>query len=299
MKTNRNYTEITKNVLMLHEPMFPLYLVRGKENILMDTAISAVTQSVSDKLGTLLQGETLHSVLLTHSHYDHTGALPFLQKKFGCRVIGSPRTIELLKKQEVRDFIADMNTRFNKVLGSGVTTEFPELNHLYSVREGEKVRVDSKRYFVVLETPGHTRCSISFLLMPDRILFPGDAAGVLEKNGKVKPLFLSSYNSYIESIGKLIDLKAEMLCPPHNTRIKGAVRVQKHLRQALEAAINLKEKIVDALKSGMSIKETTKIVMEKEFPLPVVQGPQKAFDINLTSMVRTVSREAGISSSEK
>jgi len=299
MISNRKYTEIEQSIYMLHEPMFPVYLIRGEKNFLIDSAISALTNSILGKLDELLKGETLHSVLLTHSHYDHTGVLPALQKKYRCGILGSPQTVELLKKPRVREFIADMNTRFNRVLGSGEVAEFPELHRFTTVKEGDQIPVDSRRYFEVIETPGHTRCSASFLLMPDRILFPGDAAGVLEKNNKVKPLFLSGYSAYLSSIRKLVRLKAEILCPPHNTCIRGSNRVQEHLLRSLEVSEILKMKIEKALKSGMTIKETTRNIMETEFHLPVVEGPKKAFDINLTSMVRTVCRETGIRSCEE
>ena len=83
-----------------------------------------------------------------------------------------------------------MNTRFNNVLDVNEKAEFPELQKLSILKEGDKIEIDNNRYFEVISSPGHTKCSISFLMMPDKILFPGDAAGVLERNKKIKPLFL-------------------------------------------------------------------------------------------------------------
>jgi glyoxylase-like metal-dependent hydrolase (beta-lactamase superfamily II) len=78
----------------------------------------------------------------------------------------------------------------------------------------------------VYETPGHTRCSLAFLLQPENILFPGDAAGVVEKSGKIKPLFLSSYTLYEQSLKKLSTIKANILALPHNTAIKGERKIR-------------------------------------------------------------------------
>ncbi len=126
--------------------------------------------------------------------------------------------------------------------------------------------------------------------MPENILFPGDAAGVLEKNNKIKPLFLSDYSSYVSSLKKLLKVEAKMLCPPHNNYITGKEKVRDHLLQALEATIDLKDKIVRSLESGARIREVSESILEKEFPLPVVEGPEKAFNINLNSMVRAVTK---------
>ncbi len=290
MKLKKPYTELAENVFILHENMFPLYLIKGEKSFLIDSSITAFQYNIYRKLMTLLKNDTLNSIILTHSHYDHTGALPYLQDKTGCSISGSNRTIELLRKADVRNFIADMNTRFNRALGSEEIVKFPELNNLHSLREGDRIEIDNQRYFEILETPGHTKCSISLFLMPDRILFPGDSAGVLEKNNKIKPLFLSDYNSYISSLKKLTDLNANILCPPHNAYIIGKNKVRDHLRKSLEAAIDIKDKISESLKNGVGIEETTRQVLEKEFPLPVVEGPKKAFNINLISMVRAVDK---------
>jgi len=81
-----------------------------------------------------------------------------------------------------------------------------------------------------------------------------------------------------------------MLCPPHNNYIIGKNKVKDHLARALKAAIDLKEKITRSLESGAGIKEVSENVLEKEFPLPTVEGPLKAFNINLDSMVRAVKK---------
>lgn len=290
MDLNKPYTKLSENLFVLHEKMFPLYLITGKENFLIDTSISAFNGKIHKKLISLLSDRPLDHILLTHSHYDHTGSLPYLQDKFNTSIYGSERTIELLQKKDVRKFIGDMNTRFNNILGTNEKVEFPELKNLNILSEGDRIGIDENHYFEVITTPGHTKCSISFLLLPEKILFPGDAAGVLEKNNKIKPLFLSDYSSYVLSLKKLLELEAETLCPPHNNYIVGKEKVRDHLMQALESAIDLKDKIIRSLESGAGIEKTAEMILEKEYPLPTVEGPKKAFNINLNSMVRAVEK---------
>ncbi len=290
MELKKPYTKLSENLFVLHEKMFPLYLITGRQNFLIDTSISAFDESIYRKIKSILSDRLLDHILLTHSHYDHTGSLPLLQKKYKASVSGSKRTIELLQKEEVRTFIQDMNARFNDVLGIHEKSIFPKLKKLNYLEDGEKINIDDSRYFEVISSPGHTKCSLSFLLMPERVLFPGDAAGVLERNKKIKPLFLSDYTSYVLSLKKLLEVEAEMLCPPHNNYIIGKEKVRAHLQLALESAIDLKNKIVRALENGAGIEEVSESILKKEFPLPVVEGPEKAFNINLISIVRAVAK---------
>jgi len=283
-------SEISDNVFIIRQKMFPLYLITGEKNFLVDTSISAFEEEIVTKLKYLLGNKPLDSILLTHSHYDHTGSVPHIQKVFGSAIFGSERTIELLKKKDVREFIRDMNSKFNRVLGIEQETKFPSLKKIVPVIDGDVIRIDNNRFLDVIKTPGHTKCSISFLLMPERILFSGDAAGVIEKNNRIKPLFLSDYNLYINSIKKMIEIRAEMLCLPHNAYIKGEKRVRSHLEKSLECSVILKEKIQTALRRGMGIGEVSEMILEKEFPLPTVEGPKKAFNINLHSMAKAISR---------
>jgi len=290
MDLNKPYTKLSEDLFVLHEKMFPIYLITGKENFLIDTSISALRENIHKKIKSLLPDKPLNHILLTHSHYDHTGSAPYLQEKFNTSISGSKRTMELLQKEEVRAFIGDMNTRFNNVLGISGKAEFPELKKLNILKEGDRINIDDSRYFEVISSPGHTKCSLSFLLMPEIVLFPGDAAGVLERNKKIKPLFLSDYTSYVLSLKKLLEVEAEMLCPPHNNYIIGKEKVRAHLQLALESAIDLKNKIIRALENGAGIEEVSESILKKEFPLPVVEGPKRAFNINLNSMVRAVEK---------
>ena len=50
MIVNKPYLEIAENIFVLQENMFPLYLIRGKKNFLIDTSISAYGKNIQEKL---------------------------------------------------------------------------------------------------------------------------------------------------------------------------------------------------------------------------------------------------------
>jgi hydroxyacylglutathione hydrolase len=88
-------------------------------------------------------GWSLSDILVTHHHGDHTGGIPELKKRHGCRVVG-PRN----EAQRI-----------------------PLLDQ--TVGEGDTVRVGGLAARV-LETPGHTAGHITYWFEPECLAFVGD-----------------------------------------------------------------------------------------------------------------------------
>jgi len=289
----RKVEYITDTVIALNDSMFPLYIIKGKEkNYLIDCGISARAEIFYDKIKEILDEEKIDAVLLTHSHYDHTGACSYLQDIFNFKIYGSVRAVELLNKFKVIEFINKLNQEFNRIENIKHNKfKCSELKKLTYLHDNETIAIDEVRSLTAVETKGHTQCSMSYFLLPDRILFPGDASGVLEKNGEIKPLFLSSYNKYIESINKLITLDAEILALPHNRFISGKDKIKRHLENSITVSDNLKSSILQKLNSGNDIKTIAGNLLPELFAKPTVTGPQEAFKINLQAMVKTIKKE--------
>lgn len=293
MSLPKEFELVAENVYVLNEKMFPVYLIRGENNFLIDCAISPYGQNILNKIKKLLGALTLDSVLLTHSHYDHTGGCSVLQDKYNFNLMGSERTVELLKKKKVEDYIKKLNKDFERILNKPAGNNSGTFKNLIPVKDKERIEVDKNRYIKVISTPGHTKCSVSYFIMPEKILFPGDAAGVIERKGKIKPLFLSNYSDYKESLEKLIKVKAEYLCLPHNRYIKGKTKIRQFLTESLEQTEKTGKIIKEALRKSIAPGVISSQILKKEFPNPTVEGPDKAFTINLESMVTAIKKETG------
>jgi glyoxylase-like metal-dependent hydrolase (beta-lactamase superfamily II) len=160
-----------------------------------------------------------------------------------------------------------------------------------AVKENDIIPLGGGQELEVFETPGHTRCSISFLLKPELILFPGDAAGVMEKNGLIKPLFLSSYTQYEASLKKLLALEPEALALAHNTAIRGRNRAKEFLVNSLAETRKLKEKILVWLRQTKDFGCIAEKILAEEYAAPTIMGPREALVINVTAMVKSVYYE--------
>lgn len=279
------------NVWALRDPMFPLYVIRGKRRVLVDCSILAKAQDIEEKLGSLLGGEKIELVLLTHSHYDHTGACSILQEKHGFEIIASSRTKEILESDKAVAFIDDLNQKFKEILDDRSDTVFTKPARMHGIKEGDFVDLGDGQTVEVFETPGHTRCSVSYLLRPENILFPGDAAGVVEKNGKIKPLFLSSYSQYERSLVKLRSIGAETLALPHNRAITGAQRTRDFLSDSLAETRKLKEEIIARLRRTVDFDRIAEELLEQEYFSPTIMGPREALLINVKAMVKGIFHE--------
>lgn len=297
MVKQRDYEILEDQVIVIYHKMFPLYVVKGKKNFLIDSGVTARAEEFCKNLNRVL-GETggtekdgIQTLMLTHSHWDHTGASSYLQEKYGFDVIASERAVELLQKPKVIGFIDRLNQDYKKMIGDESNNAFTGLERLNTVKEGDTVHVDDYGHFEVYETPGHTKCSVSYLLQPGKILFPGDATGVLETDGSIKPLFLSSFTDYENSLEKLLGLDAEILAFPHNLIIRGKKNVKKHIQASLDRTRSIRDIIIDQLDKEDNIDKIAHRLYLREFPKPTLLGPREALMINLEAMIKSVRKE--------
>jgi len=100
----------------------------------------------------------IESVVLTHGHFDHTGAAGFIQRRTKVPVYIGEKDVPLLENPGwMEEFIENPGE--------------PKVEGYCTVKEGDKISA-GKVTLTVIETPGHTPGSIS-LYMPG-YLFSGD-----------------------------------------------------------------------------------------------------------------------------
>lgn len=295
MVTEKDFEFLAEKVIVLYDMLFPMYIVKGEKIFLIDSGAAAKAEGSAIRINKALTEifrlgiPSVNTLLLTHSHWDHVGGSSLLQKHFQFDVISSRRTAELLNNPKVVDMIDRMNQEFKKIINQKSDIHFKKLNKIKTVKEEDYIPVDSISRFKVIETPGHTKCSLAFLLLPEKILFPGDSAGLMEPDGTIRPLFFSNYINYENSLKRLIKLEAEVLALPHNKFIKGKDRVFQYLNSSLEVTRAAGREIADHLNKGMNSSEIAEILYSQKFARSSFMGPREAVLTNLRSMVKSVS----------
>ncbi len=228
--------------------------------------------------------------LLTHSHFDHLGATPALREAFPemrvmaharvRRVLGSSRAVALIQ-------------RLSEEAARSVGVQAPPFRP-FEIDEtiGEGDRVDLGGVEIrVLETPGHTRDSLSYWVEPDGVLIPGEAAGVPDVRGVVRPQFLASYRMYLESLLRLRRLAIRVLGLPHRSLVEGVEAVRAYMDASVRNTRDLGQWIRDRYRQHPDVEAVFQALQRHSIFGASTGQTREAFLLNLRAMVTAVVRE--------
>lgn len=193
-------------------------LICGSEKTaLLDCGMAYCGAELVKNLKKALQGATLDYILLSHSHYDHIGALPYVRNAYpGAVTLGADHAQKILSRPGARKLMKELGETARETYAPGSLEEIPveDLSVDSVIQDGNVISLGDRK-FSVLETKGHTDCSLSFLLNPDGILFTSESTGILERLDYVHTPILKSYEDAAESLEKCKRCKARRIVLPH------------------------------------------------------------------------------------
>lgn len=159
-------------------------LILGNQSVLIDPG---------DEFDVLLaqferSESKFHSILLTHGHFDHIGAVHDFQSKYSI-----PTYLHSKDKR-----IANQANLFRKFAGDDTIVKSPKID--YFIDEVSEFSVNGKM-FEFHHTPGHSLGSVCIVL--DSKLFCGDV--ILEDVIGRTDLPGGNYNSLVQSVNYIIE----------------------------------------------------------------------------------------------
>jgi glyoxylase-like metal-dependent hydrolase (beta-lactamase superfamily II) len=150
--------------------------------------------------------------------------------------------------------------------------------------------------FQVLQTPGHSECSLSFHEPGRKILLISDATGYyLPEHDYLWPNYFTDYGQYVGSMERLAGLEAEVLCLAHNAAITGAEEVAAYFRDMIERTRQYHARIVDGVRSGKPAGEIAE-VLGAEVHEKAPRFPVDFFQKNCALLVKHSLRHEGLES---
>lgn len=150
-------------------------------------------------------------LLITHCHFDHTGGAEDLRTRFHCAVVAHERDVPALENGDSIRTAAHWYGTSMKPLAVDLKLS------------GNRSRLAlGNRQVEAIHTPGHTPGSVVYLVESDgqRVLFGQDVHGPLHDD------FASDAKAYRQSLARMADLGADILCEGHFGIIRGADKVR-------------------------------------------------------------------------
>lgn len=290
-ETNFKVNKIDENLEVLGNAYAYIYLIKTKnKNILIDTGTAFYGNKIKDYLKEI-GIKKIDYLLLTHSHYDHIGGVPIILENFQVdRIFAHSYMKNVLNSQRAINLINQLNNIELKVLSPFTKYEFKAFEITDEVKEGNFIEIDNIK-ILFFETPGHTKDSVSYYILPYKLIVLGEAAGVPNKDDTyVFPQFLSSVEDYINSIKKIMNLDIEILGLPHEHIILGKENVKNYLDASLNSTYEYIQIIERAI---LEIREFEKIMdylTDEIHEKRNIRQPIHAFRENLKAQIIAVAR---------
>jgi glyoxylase-like metal-dependent hydrolase (beta-lactamase superfamily II) len=220
-----------------------------------------------------LEPSDVHTLVLSHAHPDHMGAVPFLLEESSPRIVMHELEVPLAREPSLLNDSFDMDfiPRFYRErLPEDAPTEFDLLEYFDalcpmgaaeatdSVVGGDALELAGTR-FEVVHTPGHAPGHISLYNREDGTLLTGDLVGAVvawycPSGGGVR--------GYLDSLDRLEALDVSRILPSHGPTIAEPAAAIRHTREFLQGR---SAALVEALAEGeRSLLELTDLLFPAE-----------------------------------
>ena len=215
---------LTKNVMLLGNHYFSIYLIRGRHShTLIESGISSTAGQIISQIRSLdMDTSRIRNLLLTHAHADHITGAPALKRMMPwLKVKTGPVTERLLAKENVRQiFLRDDLDILRRLVKLGVVDSSGahkiSLEGLVNetIRPGQILDF-SGNPLEVLDAPGHCKGGIALWQPENKILFCSDYLGFYLPPDRFVPNFYVDYDDFLETFEYLSELKPAWICPGH------------------------------------------------------------------------------------
>ncbi|MDY6906342.1 MAG: MBL fold metallo-hydrolase [Thermodesulfobacteriota bacterium] len=274
----------------------PIYLLDGDRPALFDAGFACLSDLYIDSIQAILSDRQPAFCCLTHSHFDHVGAVAALKKRYPemqiCafervgHIMAKPRAVATM--QTLSSAAAAAVTDYGLDAGSlGGEFEAFELDRL--LKEGDTLTVSDSLTVEVLETPGHTRDCLSYYIPEIKALIASEALGIPDYTGYVVADFLVDYDMYMASVTKLNQLDVDILCLGHSY-VYTDEDAHTYIPRAMDYAKAFRKRVEDCLhESSGDIEQATQALRAYEYDGKTgPKQPEPAYMMNLKARILAV-----------
>jgi len=239
-------------------------LIGQDRTALFDCGMAFCAKETIKNVKKALAGRPLDFIIITHTHYDHVGALPFFREEWPhVRLVASEAGAAALLKETPRKVFREFSLTAAKSLGITVDTAYSDeaFQADILVKDGDTMTLGGLSV-EALETPGHTRDAFSYFIPELELLILNETSGVLMPQGEVFPCYLTSYSDTINSIEKCRRIPYKYLSLPHRGLV-GEAEAKGFFDKAFAANVACRRFILDMNEKGLSQEDMLDLYFDK------------------------------------
>ncbi|MGA2400806.1 MAG: MBL fold metallo-hydrolase [Syntrophobacteraceae bacterium] len=200
-----------------------LYLVKGDRHMLIGGGGQWIVAELERQFREYrIDMDRIQYLLIGHTHYDHCGAIPYLRRRYPhLQVLASREAEKLYGMEKAQRNMRTFSHQVMREMGlplefEGVSLEFDKIHVDRVLEDGDRVDLGSGLSFGVIETPGHSRCSITLCEPQEKWLFPSDSMAVpVGKDDRFMSTASESFIVYLDSLKKLAALDTRLCAWEH------------------------------------------------------------------------------------
>jgi glyoxylase-like metal-dependent hydrolase (beta-lactamase superfamily II) len=269
-------------------------LLIGEEcTALFDCGMAHCADGTIQNIKNSLKGRQLDYLFITHTHYDHIGSLPFLRDEWpSLRLVTSQTGAEILLKDTPRRVIRELSIVAANENNVKIDATYSDdaFHADVIVKDGDTMLLGGVSV-KTLETPGHTRDSLSFFIPELELLVVSETAGFMMPDGTVYPTYLTSFNDTVNSIEKSRKIPYKILSFPHYG-IVAEKYANSFFDKSMKAVIDCRDFILDMNEKKLD-KEAMFEKYVQKYGSEELYGyqPWDAFAVNARATIACTLRE--------
>ena len=249
-----------------------IYLVEGSEAFaILGGGMAYAIPDVVEQIEALdIDERKIGYLVIHHAHFDHMAMVPFLKKRWPwARVTASVRAKDLLSNPDVMSAIVGLNRAVLDQHGMGdrlqeFGLEIDRVDVDLTVSDGDEISLGDLT-LQIMDTPGHSSCSMSIYIPEMKLLSASDAGGIPYR-GRVFTAANSNFDLYQAGLERMSRLDVEIhLAEHYGARLGEDARG--YMARAMEAARVTRRAMEESYARNLDVDKTVADIsemMEKE-----------------------------------